>query len=213
MGFKHEIGLPSIVWIRRPLLAFALMTLLLSSSAGCMGLVPMRETIEWMRGEPKVVDIDEKYNISHTFAAFPSTTYSEVQQFNVTADVSEIVIYVRVSMPDPLDLSKEARELIERWTGQNVTQFSEEVRYVHVTITDGAGDVFYDMMITETIEPVVDVRPPPLAAGIWHLEVDARGYGGNLFDLIEAEDSFAAIVTVTSDCVRYIAPDCIDVES
>ena len=173
-----------------------------------MGLVPMRESIEWMRGEPSIEDIDEKVNISHTFETFPSTTFSEVQQFNVTEDVTEIVIYVRVSMPDPGDLSKELGDLLEEWTGQNITQLSEQVRYVRVTITDGAGEIFYDTTFAETIEPVVEVHRPPLASGVWRLEVEAQGYGANLLDLVEAEDSFAAIVTITSDCVKYTALDC-----
>ena len=82
-----------------------LISLIVSTSAGCFGLVPMRESLELMRGEPSIVEIDEKTNVSYTFQSAQSESYQNTSTFEVTESVSELIIYVRVSMPDPLDLS------------------------------------------------------------------------------------------------------------
>ena len=64
-------------------------------------------------------------------------------------------------------------------------------------------------MASESIEPVVEVHRPPLQTGTWTLEVEARGYGFNIFEVVEAEDNFAAIITVTSECVKFTESDCV----
>lgn len=152
----------------------------------------MRESLELMRGEPIIEKIDEKTNISYTFQTAQSEVYQNSTNFEVSESVSELIIYVRVSMPDPLDLSQQIRELIYDTTGVNVSTLSQEARYVHVKIKNPNGEIFYEKLASESIEPVVE----------------ARGYGFNIFEVVEAEDNFAAIITVTSECVKFSEEDC-----
>ena len=183
-------------------------SLIVTSSMGCFGLVPIRESLELMRGEPAIENIEEKTNISYTFQTAQSEVYENSSTFEVTESVSELIIYVRVSMPDPLDLSQQVRELIYDTTGINVSTLSQEARYVHVKIKNPNGEIFYEKLASESIEPVVEVHRPPLTPGTWTLEVEARGYGFNIFEVVEAEDNFAAIITVTSECVKFTEDDC-----
>ncbi len=183
-------------------------SLIVTSSMGCFGLVPIRESLELMRGAPAVENIEEKTNISYTFQTAQSEVYENSSTFEVTESVSELIIYVRVSMPDPLDLSQQVRELIYDTTGINVSTLSQEARYVHVKIKNPNGEIFYEKLASESIEPVVEVHRPPLTPGTWTLEVEARGYGFNIFEVVEAEDNFAAIITVTSECVKFTEDDC-----
>lgn len=183
-------------------------SLIVTSSMGCFGLVPIRESLELMRGAPAIENIEEKTNISYTFQTAQSEVYENSSTFEVTESVSELIIYVRVSMPDPLDLSQQVRELIYDTTGINVSTLSQEARYVHVKIKNPNGEIFYEKLASESIEPVVEVHRPPLTPGTWTLEVEARGYGFNIFEVVEAEDNFAAIITVTSECVKFTEDDC-----
>ncbi len=183
-------------------------TIIVTSSMGCFGLVPIRESLELMRGAPAIENIEEKTNISYTFQTAQSEVYENSSTFEVTESVSELIIYVRVSMPDPLDLSQQVRELIYDTTGINVSTLSQEARYVHVKIKNPNGEIFYEKLASESIEPVVEVHRPPLTPGTWTLEVEARGYGFNIFEVVEAEDNFAAIITVTSECVKFTEDDC-----
>ena len=183
-------------------------SLIVTSSMGCFGLVPIRESLELMRRAPAIENIEEKTNISYTFQTAQSEVYENSSTFEVTESVSELIIYVRVSMPDPLDLSQQVRELIYDTTGINVSTLSQEARYVHVKIKNPNGEIFYEKLASESIEPVVEVHRPPLTPGTWTLEVEARGYGFNIFEVVEAEDNFAAIITVTSECVKFTEEDC-----
>ncbi len=183
-------------------------SLLVSTSMGCFGLVPIRESLELMRGEPQIKEIEEKTNISYTFQSANSQPYENSSTFEVTESVSELIIYVRVSMPDPLDLSQTVRDEIQQWLGVNVSTLSQEARYVHVKILNSNGEIFYEKLASESIEPVVEVHRPPLPVGTWTLEVEARGYGFNIFEVVEAEDNFAAIITVKSECIKFNENDC-----
>jgi len=165
-----------------------------------------------MRGVPITVEIDQKTNISYTFQSAQSEPYENISNFEVSDSVSELIIYVRVSMPDPLDLSQTVRDFIFDSTGVNVSTLSQEARYVHVKIKNPNGEIFYENLASESIEPVVEVHRPPLQAGTWTLEVEARGYGFNIFEVVEAEDNFAAIITVTSECVKFSEIDCLTEE-
>ena len=119
---------------RNGLLTLIILALISSTSVGCFGLVPIRESLELMRGEPLIVEIDQKTNISYTFQTAQSEEYENSSTFEITDSVTELIIYVRVSMPDPLDISKEIRDLIEENSGVNITAFSCTTRFVHIKI-------------------------------------------------------------------------------
>ncbi len=190
------------------LTTFILISLFLSGTMGCFGLVPIRESLEYMRGEPVIVEIDQKTNITYTFENPSSEAYDNSSTFEITDSVSELIIYVRVSMPDPFDIAQETRDLIEDLTGLNISTLSQEARYVHIKILNSKGEIFYEKLASESIEPIVEVHRPPLPVGTWTLEVEARGYGFNLAEVVEANDNFAAIITVTSECVKFSEEDC-----
>ncbi len=194
------------------LITFIFISLFMSGTVGCFGLVPIRESLEYMRGEPTIVEIDQKTNISYTFENPSSEGYDNSSTFEVTESVSELIIYVRVSMPDPFDISQQVRDLIESSTGINVSTLSQEARYVHIKILNSNGEIFYEKLASESIEPIVEVHRPPLPVGTWTLEVEARGYGFNLAEVVEANDNFAAIITVTSECVKFTEEDCLTSE-
>ena len=202
----------SLMKATKSLITLILVSLIVSTSAGCFGLIPMRESLELMRGKPAIIEIEDKTNISYTFQSAQSESYQNSSNFEVTESVSELIIYVRVSMPDPLDLSKQIRDLIYDTTGVNVSTLSQEARFVHIKIKNPNGEIFYEKLASESIEPVVEVHRPPLQIGTWVLEVEARGYGFNIFEVVEAEDNFAAIITVTSECVRFTESDCVTEE-
>ena len=52
---------------RNSLAIFLLMTLMLSSLTGCLGLLQARETMEGMRGDVYQVSYPDKVDMAHTF--------------------------------------------------------------------------------------------------------------------------------------------------
>ena len=61
-----------------------MLAILLTSTMGCIGLVPAREFMEDLRPSPEMIDGDQKINASHVFTTditdvAGSTTYSSVQ--------------------------------------------------------------------------------------------------------------------------------------
>ena len=63
------------------ILTLILVSLIASTSIGCFGLVPIRESLELMRGEPITVEIDQKTNISYTFQSAQSEPYENISNY------------------------------------------------------------------------------------------------------------------------------------
>jgi hypothetical protein len=177
--------------------AFIMLSILMGSSIGCIGLVPAREFMEDMRGPAKVNQIIDKINIDHVFVTqfgspvplpVPSSvSYTESFDFNVDSDVTEISAYITFAVAaDFLSLP---------------SQLTTEVRYVEATLRDANGDTVWSERLTETKRPAVATFGIPFAEGIWTLDVDAKGYGeevGNLY-----KDSFQVLIKIERNCWVY----------
>ena len=174
--------------------AFIMLSILMGSSMGCIGLVPAREFMEDMRGPATVERIIDKINVDHVFvtqfAPLPvpsSVSYTESFDFNVDSDVTEISAYITFAVAaDFLSLP---------------SQLTTEVRYVEATLRDANGDTVWSERLTETKRPAVATFGIPFAEGTWTLDVDAKGYGeevGNLY-----KDSFQVLIKIERNCWVY----------
>lgn len=174
---------------RQAMSSFIMLTILMGSTMGCLGLVPAREFMEDLREPPEMVSIIEKINVDHVFSTtldnvVASTTYSETFDFMVDSDVTEISAYITAAMA--LDV---------------ILPIPTDVRYVEATLTDANGNEVWYELLTETKRPAVATFQTPLAEGKWTLAIDARGYGeeiGNLY-----KDSFQVLIKVDRECWQY----------
>ena len=169
--------------------AFVMLAILMTSTMGCIGLVPAREFMEDLRQPPEMIDVDKKINASHVFTTdvtdvAGSTTYSSVQKFEVDSDVVEISAYISASMP--LEI---------------IVPVSTDVRFVRASLTDSEGNQVWVEEVTETERKMVATFSQPLAAGTWTLNVDARGYGEELANLYK--DSFQVLIKIERKCWEY----------
>jgi hypothetical protein len=175
---------------RHAMSAVIMLSILMASSMGCIGLVPAREFMEDLRDPPILVEVVEKINVEHVFVTDitnvqATTSYSSVQTFTVDSDVTEISAYITAAMP---------LELI-------LPGIPTEVRYVKATLTDANGDQVWIEEITETERKMVATFQQPLAEGIWTLSVEARGYGEEIANLYK--DSFQVLVKIDRECWQY----------
>ena len=170
--------------------AFMMLAILLTSSMGCIGLVPAREFMEDLRSVPKMIDVEEKINASHVFTTDitnvqGSTSYSTVQDFEVDSDVIEISAYISAAMP---------LELI-------LPGIPTDVRYVRASLTDAEGNQVWFEEVTETERKMVATFQQPLVEGTWTLDVEARGYGEEVANLYK--DSFQVLIKIERKCWEY----------
>ena len=49
--------------------AFVMLAILMTSTMGCIGLVPAREFMEDLRPAPEMIEVVEKINASHVFTS------------------------------------------------------------------------------------------------------------------------------------------------
>ena len=170
--------------------AFVMLAILMTSTIGCIGLVPAREFMEDLRPEPEMIEVVEKINASHVFTTdvadvAGSTSYSSVQKFEVDSDVVEISAYISAAMP---------LELI-------LPSTPTDVRYVRASLTDSEGNQVWFEEVTETERKMVATFSQPLAEGSWTLSVDARGYGEEFANLYK--DSFQVLIKIERKCWEY----------
>lgn len=176
--------------------AFIMLSILMGSSMGCIGLVPAREFMEDMREPPKMIDIVDKINVEYFFVTkltpilLPdpaSVSYTESFEFDVDSDVTEISAYITAAMAaDFLALP---------------SQLTTEVRYVEATLTDANGDQVWIERLTETKRPAVATFEEPFVEGTWRLDIDARGYGEEGLSLYK--DSFQVLIKIERECWEY----------
>jgi len=170
--------------------AFMMLAILMASSMGCIGLVPAREFMEDLRGDPVMLDIEVKINASHVFTTDftdvqGSTTYSTSQSFDVDSNVVEISAYISAAMP---------LELI-------LPGIPMEFRYVRASLIDADGNEVWVEEVTETERKMVATFSEDLAEGKWTLDVEARGYGEEIANLYK--DSFQVLIKIERKCWQY----------
>ena len=191
-GFYSYIGSTSgcMMRPRHAMSAFAMLAILMTSTMGCIGLVPAREFMEDLRPVPEMIEVVEKINASHVFTTdftdvAGSTSYSSVQKFEVDSDVVEISAYISAAMPLELLLPG----------------VPTDVRFVRASLTDSEGSEVWSEEITETERKMVATFSQPLAEGTWTLTVEARGYGEEVANLYK--DSFQVLIKIERKCWQY----------
>jgi hypothetical protein len=174
--------------------AFIMLSILMGSSMGCIGLVPAREFMEDMRGPATVEEIIDKINVDHVFVTqftplpVPSSvSYTESFDFNVDSDVTEISALISLSL---------SADFIP-----SLSQLTTEVRYVEATLLDANNEVVWSEKLTETKRPAVATFGTPFAEGTWTLDVDAKGYGEEFGSLYK--DSFKVLIKIERNCWVY----------
>lgn len=167
------------------------LTMLLTSTVGCLGLIPAREAIESFR-EPAEDDLTYlKIDVSHTYTSLEIQPYTNKSVFIVDDSVTEISIYFKASF------------FISDFQIENNT------RYVRATLTDSEGEIQWSVDVSSDSAPVEEkLEPDPVfTKGDWVLDVEARGIGEETLGLIH--DNFNIQLTVTQRCVQYpMEKDC-----
>jgi hypothetical protein len=164
------------------------LTMLLTSTVGCLGLIPAREAIEGFR---EAADDDltyHKIDVSHTFLTLPQPEpYTNKSVFLVDDSVTDISIYFKASFTFS-DL---------------IPQFENYTRYVRATLTDSEGEIKWVVDVSSDSAPTEEkLEPNPVfAKGDWVLDVEARGFGETTTNIVN--DNFNIQLTITQSCTVY----------
>ena len=165
------------------LLLSVLITPLIS---GCIGLVPAREFLEGMRDDPvKSTDTNEIV-VSHIFVTPSPQLFAKTSDFMVDGYVTEISAYLSV----------------QNFLSEQTDWLPNETRYVRAILIDGTGkNVAWEQEVSETSTILETQLQPPFAQGEWSLQIEARGYGEELFS--QLQDSFHIVITIERACTIY----------
>ena len=182
---------------RNSLVVFLLMTLMMSSLSGCLGLLQAREAIEELRDDVYQVSYPDKVDMAHTFTTITVQPYSNQTSFPVDETVERIEIYFKVGMSgsDQISCIDEVQ--------------TSELRYVRAEVTTPSGISFWLQDVCEDVTPTVDTfePDPEFETGDWMLDVEARGWGENTIGAFQ--DNFIIVITVHRICQQYpVEPPC-----
>lgn len=82
---------------QRVLPMLVVLTVLLTSTAGCLGLIPAREAIEGFR-DPAAEDLTyQKIDVSHTYTTLELQPYTNRSTFVIDDSVTEISVYFKAT--------------------------------------------------------------------------------------------------------------------
>lgn len=182
---------------RNSLVVFLLMTLMMSSLSGCLGLLQAREAIEGLREDVYQVSYPDKVDMAHTFTTITVQPYVNQTSFPVDGTVDRIEIYFKVGMSGSDQISCIDEVL------------TSEFRYVRAEVTTPSGISFWLQDVCEDVTPTVDTFEPnpEFETGDWMLNVEARGWGENTIGAFQ--DNFIIVITVHRVCQQYpIEPPC-----
>ena len=182
---------------RNSLVVFLLMTLMMSSLSGCLGLLQAREAIEELRDDVYQVSYPDKVDMAHTFTTITVQPYSNQTSFPVDEAVERIEIYFKVGMSGSDQISCIDEVL------------TSELRYVRAEVTTPSGISFWLQDVCEDVTPTVDTfePDPEFETGDWMLNVEARGWGENTIGAFQ--DNFIIVITVHRVCQQYpVEPPC-----
>jgi hypothetical protein len=173
---------------RSVILSLFFVAIMMSSTVGCIGLTQAREALEGMRSEPKQGHISDSYSLNHTFTGLSAAPFFASEEIKVNERVTEINIYFRATMDfaDNIQVG--------------------EARFVNAKLLMPDGSVFWEEEATNSTRPQEIRTYPPFVAGIWTLEVEARGYGADLV-IVDSYDDFMVKVTVEQQCTFYPVED------
>ena len=172
---------------QRVLPMLVVLTMLLTSTVGCLGLIPAREAIEGFR-DPADDDLTyHKIDVSHTYTSLELQPYTNKSVFVVDDSVTEISIYFKAAFT----------------FSELFPQFENNTRYVRATLTDSEGVIHWSADVSSDSAPIEEkLEPnPAFTKGDWVLDVEARGIGEETLGLIH--DNFNIQLTITQRCVQY----------
>ena len=172
---------------QRVLAMLVVLTMLLTSTVGCLGLIPAREAVEGFRDAAEDDLTYLKIDVSHTYTSVEIQPYTNKSVFIVDNSVTEISIYFKAS-----------------FTFSDIfPQFENNTRYVRATLTDSEGVIQWSVDVSSDSEPIEEkLEPnPAFTKGDWVLDVEARGIGEETLGLVH--DNFNIQLTITQRCVQY----------
>ena len=175
-----------------------LMLVVSTVSAGCLGLVILREIMETMREEPEVINKEESYFWDITFDSDSIEAIQYTNETPITFDdtVSKLTIVFRAQFP--------YSSILE----QVVPNGTNEYRYVEVRVWEpgvkaAGGNPYWEVKATQDY-PLERFEFSDLVNGNWLVEIDARGYGWDSpVDQASFHDHFDMSLTITKPCVRF----------
>ena len=172
---------------QRVLPMLVVLVMFLTSSAGCLGLIPAREATEGFRGPAELSLTYKKIDVAHTYTTLEIQPYTNRSTFVVDDSVTDISIYFKATFT----------------FSDTFPTFENNTRYVRATITDSNGVVQWHVDVSSTSSPAEEkIKPnPEFAKGEWVLDVEARGIGEETLGIIH--DKFNIQLTVTKECILY----------
>ena len=176
---------------------FLLMTLMMSSLSGCLGLLQARETIEGLRDDVYSVTYPDKVSMSYNFKTIELLPHTNFTKFPIDDSVTKIDIYFKVSFAFSDTVS----------CIDNI--FTKEARYIEVEMATPSGVVIYEEDTCEDVAPKTTTfeSDDSFELGDWSLSIESRGAGEDFIGAFQ--DNFLIIVTVYRTCEQYpMEPPC-----
>ena len=183
-------------------LGLALAILMMGTTlTGCLGLAIQRETMEYMRDDPIVRNIEDTVGWDYTFESngIDSVLYKNETTIVFDETVSKLVINFRAQLP----YSSSIEDIIGNDTN--------EYRYVDAKlwqpgVRESGGDPIWHVRATQDhpLERFDSFTKSDYIPGNWVFEVEARGYGiAAPVDQLSFHDHFDVHATITKPCVYF----------
>lgn len=183
-------------------LGLALVILMMGTTlTGCLGLAIQRETMEYMRDDPIVRNIEDTVGWDYTFESngIDSVLYKNETTITFDETVSKLVINFRAQLP--------YSSTIEDIIGNDTNEY----RYVDAKlwqpgVRESGGDPIWHIRATQDqpLERFDSFTKSDYISGNWIFEVEARGYGITApVDQLSFHDHFDVYATITKPCVYF----------
>jgi|TARA_B110000116_G_scaffold78730_1_gene68276 hypothetical protein len=183
-------------------LGFALAILMMGTTlTGCLGLAIQRETMEYMREDPIVRNIEDTVGWDYTFESngIDSVLYKNETTIIFDETVSKLVINFRAQLPHS--------SYIEDIIGNDTNEY----RYIDAKlwqpgVRESGGDPIWHIRATQDqpLERFDSFTKSDYISGNWIFEVEARGYGITApVDQLSFHDHFDVYATITKPCVYF----------
>ncbi|MAI40541.1 MAG: hypothetical protein CMA09_04525 [Euryarchaeota archaeon] len=179
-------------WVMPVLLV---LTFVLSTSSGCLGLLQAREAVESIREAPELDTDSRTYRDIKVFTNFFEwESYNNSIEIPVDSSVTDISIYRSVQITN---FNTEIGCL------ENVT------RYVRAEFYTPSGEIAWKIDVCEDLEANADKIPLEFGStsyeeGNWRLDIEARGIG---LPETPVQDNFQIDVTIKRTCLVYPLED------
>ena len=166
------------------------MTLLLCSFSGCLGLLQSREWLEDRREAPVLVTKTDSYNEIKVFNnLFEWEAYTNTTFIPIDDSVSEISIYRKVQITGTEDIGC----------------FESFTRYVRAELYTPSNNLAWSIDVCKdlgasTVSLPMEEGSTTFETGNWRLEINARGGG---LQNTALQDNFQVDVNIKRTCLTY----------